>query len=808
MLKLVRVGACALAVCLARPASAQIGAAQPPPAPIAPAAPAAAPGPPKPVTETTTSDRREGSNNQKTWHFVGHVEMEQGGDTKIYADDVWAYTGEDRALATGNVVFAQGNNRISAEHAEFNTQTRLGTFYNAWGMTSVKPPVQAPRPGQVSAPTMTGQENVIYFFGETVEKIGPKKYKITNGGFSTCVQPTPRWDLHAGTVILNVDHYTWMTNAVLNVKGVPMFYLPVLYYPTKREDRATGFLIPTYGASSLRGQSLHNAFFWAIDRSQDATIEHDWYSKTGNNVGSEYRYNMGSGNDGTVRASLLDEHAATYVDQLGNETTTAATRSYDIRANANQLLPGNLRARANVNYFSSIVSSQTFNTNIYDASRNQRTFGGNVVGAWHTYTLNATLDHSEYFYDVNNSSVTGSWPRVQLSRNERPIADTPAYFSMTGEFAHLLRDTRSTTLDSAGNTIPAEVDQGLTRLDVSPQIRYPFKRWQWFTVNTTVSAHETYYSRSYAPSDNPAVPSTLVINDPLNRPVFTAQAQITGPVFNRVWDTPGSGYAEKFKHTIEPVVTIDRTSSVDDFNRIIQFDGIDSYVGGTRYTYGLNNRFYAKRRVTPGQPAQSREIFDVELSQSYYTDQRQSLYDRQYQTSLGATPNQASNFSPIALSVRALPTNEVNATLRAEFDSQYHELRTISAQGSYSWIQYGQVSVGWSKRAFIAQLDQFNNPAQLDHSLNASTNLHTIDNRYGVNYSFNYDVLHSALLQQQVTGFYNTQCCGVAFQYQTYNYGAAAITPIASDHRFFVSFTLAGLGNFSPFNGAMSGVPR
>jgi len=27
-------------------------------------------------------------------------------------------------------------------------------------------------------------------------------------------------------------------------------------------------------------------------------------------------------------------------------------------------------------------------------------------------------------------------------------------------------------------------------------------------------------------------------------------------------------------------------------------------------------------------------------------------------------------------------------------------------------------------------------------------------------------------------------------------------------NRFFLSFTLAGLGNFSPFNGALSGVPR
>jgi len=74
------------------------------------------------------------------------------------------------------------------------------------------------------------------------------------------------------------------------------------------------------------------------------------------------------------------------------------------------MLPGNLRARANVNYFSSIVSSQTFNTNIYDISRNQRSFGGNVVGAWRNYTLNATLDHSEYSTTPTTSSISGSWP--------------------------------------------------------------------------------------------------------------------------------------------------------------------------------------------------------------------------------------------------------------------------------------------------------------------------------------------------------------------------------------------------------------
>lgn len=813
MLNLIRSLSLLTCVCLAAPAVAQ-QITLPPAQPPAPAAQPAAPS--KPVTETTVSDSREGSNNQKDWHFIGHVEMDRAGDTKIYADDVMAYTGENRAIATGNVLIAQGNNRIAAERAEFDTETRLGTFYNAWGLSTVKPPPpQAARPGAIAPPPIVGQETVVYFFGEKIEKIGPKKYRITNGGFSTCVQPTPRWNLHAGTVILNIDHYTVLTNAVLRVKGVPMFYTPILYYPTKHGDRATGFLMPTYGSSSLRGQSFHNAFFWAINRSQDATVMHDWFSKTGQGLGSEYRYNVGTG-DGNIRAYLDDQHATTYILDNGTETQpTAAARSYEIRGGANQLLPFNLRARANVNYFSNIVASQTFNTNIYDASRNNRSFGGNVVGAWGKYSLNATMDHSEYFSNLTDSYLAGSWPRVSFTRNERPILDSPAYFSVSAEYVNTLRATKtSTTNVDTGLSQINVVDTGLNRIDVVPQIRYPFKKWQWFTVNSTVSWRETYYSRSYEPTGNPNVLPTKILDVGLNRTLYTIQSQIVGPMFNKVWDTPENGYAEKFKHSIEPVLTVQRTSSVDNFDRIVKLDGIDQYVGGASFTYGLNNRFYAKRKLTPGAQAQSREIFDIELSQSYYTNQNASQYDLQYQTSQGVVA--PTHFSPIALNFRALPNDSINATLRAEFDARYHKLRTISGQGTYSWMNLVQVSGGWTKRGYIAELPEFNDcrvptpscaPAQLDHAINASSTMHTKDNRVGSIYSFNYDVLHRAVVQQRISAFYNAQCCGLALEYQTYNYGAG-VSPIPADHRFFLSFTLAGLGNFSPFNGALSGVPR
>ena len=94
---------------------------------------------------------------------------------------------------------------------------------------------------------------------------------------------------------------------MFQVKDVPVFYLPALYYPINKDDRATGFLLPIYGASTIKGQTLNNAFFWAINRSQDATMYHSFYSKTGQSVGGEYRYVLAPGSQGNSDLDSCDE---------------------------------------------------------------------------------------------------------------------------------------------------------------------------------------------------------------------------------------------------------------------------------------------------------------------------------------------------------------------------------------------------------------------------------------------------------------------------------------------------------------------
>lgn len=709
------------------------------------------------------------------WLLSESVKLERG-DTTLFADEVEIFEADNRALARGNVVFTQGKNRIASDRADFNTRTGLGTFYHATGISGVQAPRQRPRSnGAIVVPQVTGQDTDVIFFGETIEKVAPKKYRITNGGFSTCVQPTPRWDLSAGTIILNVDDYTILKQAIFKVKGVPMFYLPIMYYPTQEDGRATGFLIPTYGASTLKGQTLRVPFFWAIDRSQDATLEYEWYSKLGRGASAEYRYNVGAG-DGIVNAYVLDQKDVTY-----STGTLAAERSFNITGNAVQQLPGHLRARANANYFSSITTNQVFNSNIYSPMRNNRTFGGNLVGSWRSYSLNVTVDRNEYFSTPTSSGVTGTSPRVTFSRSERPLfPNAPVYFSVSTDATHFDRQTQvdGTIVD----------DRSLGRFDVSPTIRYPFTKWQWFTVNSSVNWRDTFYTRSLDGTG-------LVIDDNLNRRYFTMAANAVGPVFTRVWNTPDSGYAERFKHTIQPIFNIQRTSAIEQHDNIVQIDNIDTPYGNTTsLSYGVYNRLYAKRKV--GQASVAQEIASLEITQSYYTDARASRVDPNSPSSY--TTDATNNFSPILVNLRVTPTTAFNTTMRAEIDSRYKELRYLTVSAGHDWNRRIQTQAGWSHKFYIQDLSGYNDRNYLDHLLNLSTHAQTLDNRYGLDYALNYDVLRSTLTQQRVSGFYNSQCCGIALSYQQVNTPSGY--PLPSDRRFYLSFTLAGLGSFSPLS--------
>jgi hypothetical protein len=93
--------------------------------------------------------------------------------------------------------------------------------------------------------------------------------------------------------------------------------------------------------------------------------------------------------------------------------------------------------------------------------------------------------------------------------------------------------------------------------------------------------------------------------------------------------------------------------------------------------------------------------------------------------------------------------------------------------------------------------------------LNAATNVRRMGGRVGGTYTFNYDLKQKSFLQQRFTTYFNSQCCGVAIEYQNFNYGASlSAYGLRQDKRFNLSFTLAGIGTFSNLFGAFGGQQR
>jgi len=697
-------------------------------------------------------------------------------DIQLFADQVELFSDVDRMIATGNVVFVSGTNRISAERMEFNTRTKTGTFFTATGIANLEN-------RGIERSLFGAQEPDAYFWGETIEKLGPKTYKITHGGFTTCVQPSPRWEFVANSVTLTLEKHAVLTNMVLKVKDVPLFYLPAMYYPINKEDRATGFLMPIYSSSTIKGQTIKNAFFWAMDRSHDATFFHDFFSKTGQGFGGEYRYVQSPGSSGNLQTYILREHDAQYTQSDGSVTTQQGIDSYQINGNLQQAIGSHIRMTGTANYFSSLVAQQRYQTGIYAATNRTRSFGVNATGNWGANTISGTVDRNETFANVNSedSNVIGSLPRVVFSRGEKRIGDLPIYYGAASEFVTLTRtDKRADKVN----------DRGLTRVDLFPTVRFPFTKWPYLTFNTAVGFRETYWSESLADDAVTRLP------DPIERHYFTVSSTITGPVFTRVWNTPKRTYAQKFKHVIEPTFRISRVTPIDNFKNIVQLDNTDYVVGSvTSFQYGLNNRLYAKKE-------NAREIMSVAITQSYYTDARAAAVDREYQSSTYNTTPRPYHFSPVAMLVRANPTPETDATFRTEYDTQFHALRTLAANGGLraGWVY---TTAGWSQTRYVPG---YNQPASATHGITGTGTARRPGGALAGTYMFNYDVKEQAFVNQRLIASYNTQCCGVAVEYQKFNYNqAAGAVGVPRDRRFNISFTLAGIGTFSDIFGTFGG---
>ncbi len=655
----------------------------------------------------------------------GHVEARglvdlSVADIRIQADkaDVFEDKQPDgstrqRIVAEGNVVFIRGEQRLSGDRLEMD-DTGRGTLENVVGYLE---------PG-------------VFVEARRIERLDANSYRVFGGTFTSCSQPNPRWNFSASRAKVAVDKRITGTNAVFRVKGVPAFYVPYIYYPLSKDQRSTGFLLPSLGYTTARGFNLAAGFFWAMGRSADQTLSFDYYSKAGNGLGHELRWNGLSPSRGSLRSYVFDLKGSNEYD-------------YDVDWNVLQQLPGKLRASGNLHLFSNMLFLQQYQQDFTRASARTERWSASLERDFGFAVLNAYGDSSNTFFGTETRQVTGRVPGLSLRRFPRQIGWGGFVFGLEGTAERIRYGTQNRVDD-------------WTRYDVAPTLSRPL-HVSFLDINPSLGYRYTRYGARVVLDEqgNPDYDENRELQrtaTALDRSFFETSVDLRGPTFARVFDTPGFGYSDRFKHTIGPEVTWTYRTRIDDYGAIPKSDGQDYYLGTNEIRYALAQRFYAKRRSPTGK-ATPYEFLSWRLMQTYYVqiNEGQGNVDLNYSSSSYGPGGTLEHLSPLQSRLRLRPAPDLSLDYTLEYDVNFKQVRRMSAFASVMRPGF-MLQASWARSLRVS--DDVTKRGVGGETLRGSTAFDLVPSRLSAEGSADYDLVAKRLWQVRGQLRYSIQCCG------------------------------------------------
>ena len=120
---------------------------------------------------------------------------------------------------------------------------------------------------------------------------------------------SPAWGFHADQIDAQSEGYANLSHPVLEIKGVPILYLPFLKLPLKHR-RQSGFLMPTLQTGNQANGTVYSQpVFLDLDKNLDATIETDVFERRGTKLGAEIRYEQRKYSGWTLKLENLRDRS-------------------------------------------------------------------------------------------------------------------------------------------------------------------------------------------------------------------------------------------------------------------------------------------------------------------------------------------------------------------------------------------------------------------------------------------------------------------------------------------------------------------
>ncbi len=585
----------------------------------------------------------------------------QGNVQVIYADQHMScdkaiiYEATQEIEAEGNLVINSSTVHVEGDRARFNYKTGQGVIYNGFV-----------RSGQV------------VFEGRIVRKLGPEEYEAEAAYYTACTTCPPAWSFTGSRIRATLGGYAYIRNSVLEISHFPVLWLPYLIVPLK-SDRQTGLLIPSLDLSGNGGTAVSQSFFWAIDRSRDATFTLKNYSFRGLKGLANYRYVLSESSQGEASLGGIQDRVFAGDSAYrppGSGRPTKFTRWF-FTFNNDYALPEGFVQRSRVN----LVSDLRYPRDFFD-----EVDGWGDPALENRLSLSKTAERSHLSLELahytnmlqtdpiaDNTDSVHRLPELRYSSLDRRLGDAGVVFRFDAKYTNFAREDfayddvsgagdlktvdkqrgragGNGTFDSAPSaTQDADVIRAGQRLDLLPELSRPFLLSKSVDLLPVLAFRHTQYAFDITePSGGgfDTMPSRQYL-----------QARLTSRTrFSRVYGIdPGEAKDERTKHEIEPVLTVstlphvrqsrhsffgpaDRRSIFQsnevatdaDFRstRGIQFDYFDRLPGRNVVTYGLNNRLIQKRWI--GESPDYRQVVNLRVSQSYDLDEARKTTSPRY----------------------------------------------------------------------------------------------------------------------------------------------------------------------------------
>jgi LPS-assembly protein len=417
----------------------------------------------------------------KHQEWAGDVLTLTGGVVAHYRDyviraDIVTYNRATTELeADGHLQVTGGPNDvfITATHGDMRLNMHTARFYNVSGSEGVR------AMGHTVVFTTT---TPLLFSGRVLLQTGEGRYRIVDGSITNCRLPHPDWRIIARSINLDNDQAS-TSNALFEFLGVPIFYLPYLQHPANETGRASGFLTPVVSnGSSIRGYTFGEQFYWVINRSMDAVVGAEYYSKRGWAPNGDFRF-KGPGLDHLTARwnALLDRgiKEATTDTQTGQVTNQLVNQGgVDVSILGRKDFSPATRVSGAMEYLSSYVYRLVFNDNYAQAISSEvssevvftHNHKGMIPSVW--------LDRFQSFASTTNGDEVKilRLPLVRYDVLDRPLGSGLLYWGLDSSLGYLNRSE------------PFFYARNVGRLDFHPHLSMPISTAGWSFVLRLSSA--------------------------------------------------------------------------------------------------------------------------------------------------------------------------------------------------------------------------------------------------------------------------------------------------------------------------------